>query len=172
MANNQNVLYKQFKQDNLWRYKDEGSLNLAFERYLKYSNQLPLSEAEFLAEANSSKNENARIAYAVLLCLFEKKQLPPQQIYLYARHGWCINNPEAIVAYQVSGTDWKVNNCSTLISQENAILKVNKEWGFEASRISIKGMPYYDATDWQFVAFNCAGISWLWANDSLEQIWE
>lgn len=53
-----------------------------------------------------------------------------------------------------------------------AIAKVNLEWGFEADRIKIIGTPYYDATDWQFIRFNCAGCQWLWAQDALYPVYQ
>ena len=59
-----------------------------------------------------------------------------------------------------------------LLTEEQAKVKVCEEWGFEASRVNIIGTPYYDATDWQFIRFNCAGIAWLWHKESLSQVWE
>ena len=83
-----------------------------------------------------------------------------------------MNKPEALVAYQTERDKWTVNTCDTGITEEQAKVKVCEEWGFEASRVRIIGTPYYDATDWQFIRFNCAGMAWLWHSESLSQVWE
>lgn len=51
-------------------------------------------------------------------------------------------------------------------------VEVNREWGFEASRIKIIGKAYYNATDWQYIRFNCAHMTWLWMNSNLYQVYE
>ena len=67
---------------------------------------------------------------------------------------------------------WAVNNCDAEIAEDTARIKVCEEWGFEASRIKIIGTPYYDATDWQFIRFDCAHMTWLWRNGNLHQVYE
>lgn len=42
---------------------------------------------------------------------------------------------------------------------------------FETGRTHIIGTPYYDATDYQFIRFNCAHMAWLWQNGNLLQVY-
>jgi hypothetical protein len=65
--------------------------------------------------------------------------------------------------------EWKVNNCGTKMPEDAAKIAVNGEWSFEASRIKIIGTPHYDATDCQFIRFDCTHMAWLWKNGSLSQ---
>ena len=51
-------------------------------------------------------------------------------------------------------------------------MKVCREWGFEASRVKVIGTPYYDSTDWQFIRFDCAAMTWLWANETLYMVYK
>lgn len=64
-----------------------------------------------------------------------------------------------------------VNNCDTEITEEVACIKICEEWGFETGRIRVIGTPYYDATNYQFIRFNCAHMSWLWRNGDLLQVY-
>lgn len=64
-----------------------------------------------------------------------------------------------------------MNNCAEEITEEAARIAVCEEWGFEASRVRIIGTPYYDATDWQFIRFDCACMAWLWCNGNLHQVY-
>ena len=99
-----------------------------------------------------------------------QKKLGAGEIYSYAHFKWCLQNPEAIIAYEES-RNWIINNCDTKITNEKAVVAINREWGFEASRIKIIGTPYYDATDWQYIRFDCAFMTWLWKNGKLYQVY-
>lgn len=85
--------------------------------------------------------------------------------------GWCLDRPDAVEAYQTDRTRWSVNNCETEITTAEAVLEVNREWGFEAGRIVVQGVAYYESTDWNWIRFDCAGMSWLMCNGSLHQVW-
>lgn len=65
-----------------------------------------------------------------------------------------------------------VNTCDTEYQEECAKLRINSEWGFEASRIQIQGTPYYDATYWNFIRFRCGPYDWLMKDGELYQIYE
>lgn len=162
--------YERFIQENGCKYKDEESLKAAYDRAWKAAHHIVLTEEEFLLEANRKDAAAAR-TFRNLLKLFEERRITAATIYRYAKFSWCMKNPEAVIAYEGDHDRWYVNNCDAEITEEEAIVKVNKEWGFEASRVSIVGKPYYDATDWQFVRFNCAGVAWLWANGNLEKVY-
>ena len=110
--------------------------------------------------------------YETLVRLVQEKKLTPGDVMQYAVYTWCLRKPEAVVAYEEAPGKWLVNNCGTEISVERARVEVCEEWGFEASRVRIIGTPYYDATDWQFIRFDCAHMTWLWTNGNLYQVYE
>ena len=104
--------------------------------------------------------------------LTEQQVFSPYAIYQYARFGWCLSSPEDVVAYMTGPQNrWAVNNYSVQISEDRARLEVCEEWGFEASRIRIIGQAYYDATDWNFIRFDCAHMTWLMCNGELYQVY-
>lgn len=167
--------FEQFIHDRGFEFKTDDALRAAYDRDWKCSHGILISEEEFIAEANCGGGYNEDVlkdVYKVLAGLVQTKILDACAVYRYAYYRWCLRNPEAIVAYQSGRDKWEVNNCATTISEEAAIVEVNREWGFEASRIKIIGTPYYDATDWQFIRFDCAQMTWLWANKNLYQVYE
>jgi len=167
------ISYDNFKRDCGWKYKTEAKLNAAYERRLKISQGGQLTEDEFIIECGGNYDaEKLRAVYARLIELIGEGKLGPSDTLAYAAYGWCLRNPEAIVAYERAQGIWEVNNCYTEISEDKAIIEVNGEWGFEASRVKIIGTPYYDATDYQFIRFDCAHMTWLWKNGSLYQVYE
>lgn len=89
----------------------------------------------------------------------------------YAHYKWYLRDAKAIIAYQEGRDRWIVNNCGTEVSEDTAKIAVNSEWGFEASRVRIIGTPYYDATDYQFIRFDCKQMTWLWKNGNLYQVY-
>lgn len=93
-------------------------------------------------------------------------------LYQYARYKWCWNCPEAVIAYQTGPKSWAVNNCGETISKDRTILLLNSKWGFEASRIKLLGIPYYDATDWNFICFHCGAYDWLMRDGELHRIYQ
>ena len=113
--------------------------------------------------------------YDVLSKHVKAGRLKKSDMILYARYGWCLQNPEAVIAYEAARGKlggWIVNNCSTEISKVNARVKVCEQFGFEASRVEIIGTPYYDSTDWNFIRFNCAGWSWLINNGDIDKVYD
>lgn len=161
-------------------FKSEEELKAGYDRYWKATRSLLITSDEFIAEAelglcpfSEEKRERAKEAYEILADYANKNIISVGEVYSYAKHNWCLESPEAIIAYQVCGADsiqYVVNSCSEIISQQEAIVKINREWGFEASRIKVVGTPYYDATDWQFIRFDCCGMSWLWAEETLYKV--
>ena len=110
--------------------------------------------------------------YSVLVALVDKKAITASDVYQYARYKWCLRDPLAIVAYQERREKWIVNNCAEAITEEAARVKVCEEFGFEASRVKIIGTPYYDATDWNFIRFDCAGWHWLMNNGGICKVYD
>lgn len=164
--------FDKFVLDRGYKYKTEGELKVAYDRARRASHNILITLEDFLAETEKTPDDPAADTYAALVRLVEEKKLQPRDVMQYAHFRWCLNKPEAVVAYQTERDKWTVNDCDTEITEEQARVKVCEEWGFEASRVRIIGTPYYDATDWQFIKFNCAGMAWLWHNESLSQVWE
>ena len=160
-------------------YNTEEELKAAYDRAYKSRHEILITEDEFVTEAGkgghntfSQWNEDAtRETYKVLATLAATGKTTNSDVYQYAARCWCIRNPEAIVAYQLGRGEWTVNNCDTKITEEAARVAVCEEWGFEASRVRIIGIPYYAATDWQFIRFDCAHMTWLWNNGTLYQVY-
>ena len=126
---------------------------------------------EFLAEAEKKPSDPAADVYETLAGLVEAKKLRPGEVLDYAHFHWCLDAPEAIVAWQTGRDKWTVNNCDAEITEVEARIKICEEWGFETGRLHIIGTPYYDATDHQFIRFNCAHMAWLWQNGNLLQVY-
>lgn len=149
--------FDKFILDEGWQYKTEETLRAGYDRAWKCAHGITLSEEEFIAEAGERYDlETLKEVYSVLSDMVQAKRIAPSEIYRYASYKWCLRSPDAIVAYQEGRERWIVNNCETEITTDRAIIEVNREWGFEASKIEIIGTPYYDATDWQYIRFNCA----------------
>lgn len=163
--------YEKFVNDRGWEFDNDVLLKAAWERSCKSKNNTLLTEDEFLIEAKREGNKASRDVYAILVDMVNSGKLEARMVYMYARFCWCLEDAAAIVAYEVERGKWSVNNCDTQISIERAVVEVNTEWGFEASRIKIIGTPYYDATDYQYIRFDCAHMTWLWSNGSLYQVY-
>ena len=163
--------YEKFVLDRGHLYQTEEELKAGYNRAWECQHDILITEFEFMQEAGSRYDgELLKSVYDVLVKLVEQEKIKPGEVYRYARNKWCLRNPDAIIAYETyqRGRDeWLVNNCDTEIAEAEAVLKVNREWGFEASRIDIIEVPYYDASDWQFIRFNCAGTAWLWQGGNL-----
>ena len=163
--------FDKFVLDNGYRYETQEALQAGYNRHWKAAHNILISMEEFLAEAEKKPSDPAADVYEVLVRLVEEKKLRPRALLSYAHHHWCLNKPEAIVAYQTGHDEWSVNNCDTEITEDAALVKICEEWGFETGRIQLVGVPYYDATDYQFIRFNCAHMSWLWKNGDLFQVY-
>ena len=161
--------FDRFVLDRGYYYKTEAELNAAYARAKKTGRGELVTKAEFDAEM---RRDHADRLYDVLAELVAKGILTPGELFAYARYGWCANAPESVIYYQTGAGKYVVNNCDTQIPEAEAIVKVCREWGFEASRVKIIGTSYYDSTDWQFIRFDCAAMTWLWANETLYMVYK
>ena len=164
--------YDKFVLDRGWEFKTDEALKAGYERLWKCKNNILLTQDEFLCEAKKHESEATKKVYAALSALVESGKLAASDIYSYARFRWCLNDENAIVAYQIERGKWQVNNCDTEITEDAAKIRVCQEFGFEASRIKIIGNPYYDATDYNFIRFDCGGWAWLMRNGSIYQVYQ
>lgn len=167
--------FEKFVLDRGYEYKTEAALKAGYDRTWKAGHGITLTAEEFAAEVGSV--ETAGEVYDVLSTFVREKKISAADLFQYARFRWCWRKPEAIIAYQIDPNKetpihrkWAVNNCSEEITEEEARIKVCEEFGFEASRVRIIGTPYYDATDWNFIRFDCAGWAWLMKNGSIYQV--
>ena len=163
--------FYKFVLNNGYRYETQEALQAGYERHWKAAHDILVSMEEFLAEAEKKQSDPAADVYEILTGLVETKKLRPGEVINYAHFHWCLDTPEAIVAWQTGRDKWTVNNCGTEITEEAARIKICEEWGFETGRVHVVGTPYYDATDYQFIRFNCAHMAWLWQNGNLLQVY-
>lgn len=165
--------YLDYISDQGSKYQTEEEMLAGYARLAKSKQGIPLSLDEFLQELQADEHtDTAQQLYSVLLGYVKKDALSAYGLYQYARFWWCIKHPEAVIAYQTGPKRWEVNNCDDTISEERAIVLLNSEWGFEASRIKLLGTPYYEATDWNFICFRCGPYDWLMRDGELHQIYQ
>lgn len=158
---------------NGWKYQTEEQLLAGYMRQSKSKQGTPLTLAEFLVELQLKGNTViAQRLYSILRGHVNNGVLSAYDLYKYAKFQWCINYPEAVIAYQTGPKRWEVNNCDETISEERAIVLLNSEWGFEASRIKLLGTPYYESTDWNFIGFRCGPYDWLMRDGELCQLYQ
>ena len=174
-------IFDKFVLDRGFLFKSEEELKAGYDRYWKSTRNILITADEFIVESelgscpfSDEKREKAKEVYGILANYADKSIISTEEVYSFAKHNWCLDRPEAIEVYQIdsNGLHYVFNSCSERISQEEAIVRINNEWGFEASRIKILGVPYYSSTDWQFIRFDCCGMSWLWAEESLYKVYE
>lgn len=164
--------FEKFVLDRGYEFPTEEDLKAGYDRVWKSSHGIMATREEFLAEANLHRDHpNATDTYDALTDLVAEKKLAPGSVLGYARFHWCLDHPEAVAAYQTDRERWSVNNCDTEITTERAIVEVNSEWGFEASKVKILDNPYYESTDWNWIRFDCAGMTWLMCNGQLYQVY-
>ena len=167
--------FEKFILNRGYLYDTEEELKAGYDRAWKASHGIMVTAEEFAAEVKSRVKRDKELdvspLYEVLSQLVKEKKLTPGEVFSYAVYTWCLRKPEAVVAYEVDRGKWAVNSCGTEISEERARIEVCEEWGFEASRVRIIGTPYYDATDWQFIRFDCAHMTWLWKDGNLYQVY-
>lgn len=171
--------FEKFVLDRGYEFETENALRAGYDRAWKCAHGILITEDEFVAEAGTRistfsqwSEDTAREVYGILADLAKAGKLSKSDVYRYAVYKWCLKSPDAIVAYQEGRDKWIVNNCATEVSEDKAKVEINSEWGFEASRIRIIGTPYYDATDYQFIRFDCCQMTWLWSNGNLYQVYE
>ena len=95
--------------------------------------------------------------------------ITPRELFNYARHLWCMANPEALAYVQVGARRWAVNNCDKEISVERALEIVCREWCFAKAQVHIQEPAYYESTDWNYIRFQCGPLNWVMQNGELEQ---
>jgi hypothetical protein len=167
--------FERFIKDRGFEFTTDEALKAGYDRVYKARHDILLSQDEFIAEANTRNNYNPDVlieVYGKLIDLYNAQKLKASDVYQFARFKWCLSNPDAIVAYETSQSVWNVNNCATEVSHDEAVVRINAEWGFEASRIKIIGKPYYDASDYQYIRFDCAYMRWLYTDGQLYQVIE
>lgn len=164
--------FEKFIRDRGWAFKTEEALKAGYERLCKCRHDILITQDEFITEAGEHFDpEILKDVYSALVDLVNQKKLCAGDVYMYAKYNWCLRKPEAVIAYQKGRDKWEVNNCGTEVTEDQGKIEVNREWGFEASRIKIIGTPYYDATDYQYIRFDCAHMTWLWKNGNLYQVY-
>ncbi len=168
--------YERFLLDRGFEFHTEEALKSGFARRMKSSQGIALTEEEFITEAQGNFPSNYDVdtlkeVYSSLTELVRQKKLTIGDIHGYALFKWCLRSPEALIAYEREQGKWEVNNCETEVSEDTAKVLVNGEWGFEASRIQVIGQAYYESTDWQFIRFDCAHMTWLWTGETLYQVY-
>lgn len=165
--------YAKFLMDEGWKYDTENEALAGYQRKVKSVTGTLLTFEEFLEELRDYDNvELLRKLYHTLHGYVEQGILRPLCVYQYAKFRWCLKKPEAAIACQIGRDCWAVNNCAEAISEERAKLLINSEFGFEASRIKLLGIPYYDATDWNFICFHCGAYDWLMRDGELHRIYQ
>jgi len=164
--------FEKFVLDCGYLFKTEDALKAGYDRHWKAIHEIMITAEEFVAEVECRRKglDKLQEVYDTLSEHVNAGRLTASDVFRYAEFGWCLRNPEAIVAYKEEGGKWLVNDCDHEISEEAARVKVCEEWGFETSRIRIIGTPYYEATDWQFIRFNCTIMRWLWKDDTLYKV--
>lgn len=164
--------YEKFVKDRGWAFKTEDALKAAYHRLEKSAVGILLTQEEFLTEAGRTGDAKAKEAYDALAALWESKKLTAIDVYQYAHFRWCLSKPEAIIAYQAAHDKWLVNDCGVTASVEKAKQAVHDEFGFEEKLIRIIGTPYYDASDYNFIRFDCVTWSWLMQNGEIYQVYD
>ena len=70
-----------------------------------------------LHSSSRQPSDPATDVYNALVDLVEEKKLRPGEVLNYAHFHWCLDTPEAIVAWQTGRDKWTVNNCSNFCSK-------------------------------------------------------
>ncbi len=165
--------YEKFVLDNGWKYPTLKELKAAYNRLCRSVNGILLSEKEFLIESGLTKKEDietAKKSYAILAELVRKGQIDAKKVYWYSHCTDCIRSPETIITYPCAPKEWLLNTCGTEISEDKALVYVCLEFGFEVCRVQLIGTPYYDASDSNFIRFDCGGYGWLAKDGELYQL--
>lgn len=165
--------YAKFLMDNGWKYKTEEDALSGYGRMVKSQSGTLLTLEEFQMELRIEVDAaSVRQLYDVLVDLTGKGALSSYDVYHYATYGWCARCPEAVIAYQIGPKGWVVNNCPETISEDRAKALIVSNFGFDASRIKLLGIPYYDATDSNFICFRCGVYDWVMKDGELHQIYQ
>ncbi len=98
--------FEKFVLDHGYLFKMEEKLQAGYDRYWKAIHEIMITAEEFAAEVKSRKRGkelDVSDLYEVLSGLVREEKLTASDVYQYAVHGWCLQNPEAIVAYEEEG---------------------------------------------------------------------
>ena len=167
------MTFGEFARDYRCEYPDYEDLKAAYDRRWRAEHDILLTAEEFKLETRTEPETDIGPVYEKLLQLLELGALKERDIYNYAHYRWCLNAPDAIIAFETGPKNqWAVNNCDTELSAELAIAKINDEWRFESDYIKIIGAAYYDASDWNFIRFDVDGVQWLMHDGELDQIYD
>lgn len=165
----QDYPYLLFVQEVGWKYVDESQRQAAYLREILVRHNKILNEEEFVAEAGEKYADAAKAIYPKLALWARCGIISPRELYNYARHLWCMKNPEALLCVQTGVKQWAVNSCDTEISAERALEIVCREWGFEKSQVLIQAPAYYESTDWNYIHFRCGPLNWVMHDGDLHQ---
>jgi len=154
------------------RLNEQRMRTAAYDHLWKCSHDILITKDEFMLEAGEKSKDTAGAVYDVFAEFASQNKLSASAVYIYAHFRWCLNDASLIVAYRLERNKWLLNSCSAEVSIDEAKACVNKEWGFETGRIEIIGTPCYDATNYQFIRFDCGHMRWLWNGGYLYQVYE
>lgn len=163
--------YERFARENAQKYKTDEAMENAFIRYLKGTRNVLITEEEFIEEAGPDYAETSKDVFTLLSNFSQIGILRKGAVYNYARYKWCLNNMDAITFYEICTCQWIVNECDSEIPQNEAIKRINEEFGFEEGRIRILETPYYSATDFNSIRFNCGNWKWLVKNGKIFRVY-
>lgn len=168
----QDYPYLLFVQERGWKYVDESQRQAAYLREILVRHNKILNEEEFVAEAGEKYADAAKAIYPKLAVWARSGIISPRELYNYARHLWCMKNPEALLCVQTGAKQWAVNSCDTEISVERAIKIVCRDWGFDEKCISIQPPAYYESTDWNYIRFRSGSQAWVMHDGEIEKVFE
>lgn len=170
------VEHVKFLRDEGWKFEGKENLKKAWERREKLKANEMLTWEEFQAEARKdlSDNPEAKAMYSKLASLIRAEKLCASGMLMFTARAWNAKsfNLNAIQTVELDNGKFATNTCMEVVSDDEAKCRVNEEFGFEAGQIKILGIPCYDATDYNFIRFECRGWSWLMMNGQIMQTFE
>lgn len=119
--------FDKFVLNNGYKFATKEELQAGYDRHWKASRNILVTMEEFLAEAGKKKSDPAAATYEALVGLVKENKLRPGEVLGYAHFHWCLNSPEAVIAYQTGPKEWAVNNCGAEITVEQAQVEICEE---------------------------------------------
>lgn len=165
--------YERFVVSEGSKYESEFLLKKGYDRYWKYQHNLPITSIEFYEE---SKAQGSLLTQGSLHAIYEKLQKLVEQdclderiFYVFAHQIKC-TDPADIVVYKTN-VGYVINTIYSKLPIADALIAINKQWGFEVGQIELIGQPYLENDDTaQFIRFDCSGHKWLWSNGNLLKV--
>lgn len=165
--------YERFVVSEGSKYESEFLLKKGYDRYWKYQHNLSITDEEFYEE---SKAQGSLLTQGSLHAIYEKLQKLVEQncldkriFYIFAHQIKC-TDPDDIAVYKTN-VGYVINTVYTKLPVVDALIAINKQWGFEVGQIKLIGQSYLENDDTaQFVRFDCRGHKWLWSNGSLLKV--